>query len=118
MVGVCDVNAWPKHVVVSDLDKAASVDHAITIEIIELSNLYANAVMVFIVWPEPAAFGEGIFRANPDVRWAPDSNILEAAMRSNGHAKRPIDCNAAAANESVLSSEKESFDQAAWHAAL
>jgi hypothetical protein len=67
VIAVGDIHVGAEHILVSNFNATARVDHEIAIKIVAASDPNPNSIKILIEWPEPAALGECIVVADFDL---------------------------------------------------
>jgi hypothetical protein len=91
VIGVDDKGAGTDHIVASDFDQSASIQHNIAIEIIVIPDVDANTVEVSIFGPKPRSLGQCIVPPETDLARATDAHTLEPTALANYHAQTTVD---------------------------
>ena len=84
--------------IVANLDQPAGIDHHVAVEIVLVADADADAVVVRVLRPEPAALRERVQAAELDLRAAPHAPAaLHSVARTHAHAEQAVQEQAAAA---------------------
>jgi hypothetical protein len=91
VITVCDINIRPEHILVPDLDAAASIDHEIAIEVISAAYADAKIIKALVEGPQPAPLGEGVVASNLYLPHSPTASAaFHAIVTALLHAKKAI----------------------------
>jgi hypothetical protein len=91
MIRIGDVNVRPEHILVTDLNQAAGVNHDIPVEVIAISNPNSNSGVLMTIRPKPATLRKGIVRSDLDLGTAADSSVaFHPVVFSGFHSERTI----------------------------
>jgi hypothetical protein len=67
VIGVRNVDVWPEHIVIANLDQPAGVNHEVPVKVIPVANPNSNALVALVVRPKPASLSEGVVGADLDL---------------------------------------------------
>src|SRR4029077_2036072 len=89
---VGDIHVGGEHVVIADLDRAAGIDHHVSIEIIRVANADADIRTVGVLRPQPAALRERIVVTDFDLAAPADpAASFHAIVLSLAHSEAAVD---------------------------
>jgi len=110
MVGVGYINSRPEHIMASDFDAIAGIDHDITVEVIGIADSNSDTTVLTVFRPKPAPSCQRVQFADFDLSRTPDSYRLHSASIADFHSQRAIEKHSEPAEQTCSLAQQQYFN--------
>jgi hypothetical protein len=111
MITVCDVDIGAEQILITDFDNAACINHQMPIEVVMVTDPYADVVTVGVLRPQPTALRESVIASDLDLaKSATTPAAFHSVTDALAHSKHPVGGQANSTRQSSGDPQKECFN--------